>query len=193
MCSKTQPLIFLQVVTSTEACIELTKSTNPDIVMTEVQMSKGSTGYALAQYVQKHHASTKVIAHTILTDRVVCEAMIRCGAKGFIGKKDGEDELEKAIYAVYNNQYYVSSQYQINEDEIKAIQNRYIEWLENITPKEIHLAELLAQNLTLEQAANNLNISYSVASKKRKNLFYKTNTDSVIGLIDFLKKVGILS
>lgn len=161
--------------------------------MTEVQMSKGSTGYALAQYVQKHHASTKVIAHTILTDRVVCEAMIRCGAKGFIGKKDGEDELEKAIYAVYNNQYYVSSQYQINEDEIKAIQNRYIEWLENITPKEIHLAELLAQNLTLEQAANNLNISYSVASKKRKNLFYKTNTDSVIGLIDFLKKVGILS
>lgn len=183
---------ILQVVDSTEACIELIKNSTPDVLVIEIQMSKGLNGYSLAKYVQQKHPTIKVIAHTILNDNAVFEAMIRYGAKGFIGKKDGEGELEKAIQAVVNNQYYFSTPFQIKDTEIKAIQNKHIEWLENITPKEMRLALLLAQNLQLKQTAKQLNISYSVASKKRKNLFEKTNTTSTSTLVTFLKKVGII-
>jgi FixJ family two-component response regulator len=70
------------------------------------------------------------------------------------------------------------------------IQQQPIRWLEELSKRDIRLVKLLDNDLTLKEAAKELNISYSVASKKRKKLFTKTNTSSVVGLINFFKKIG---
>ena len=54
------------------------------------------------------------------------------------------------------------------------------------------LAKLLNEGLSLKDAAKRMNISESVASKKRAALFKKTGTEDAISMLNKIKSLGML-
>lgn len=184
---------ILKTVNSGEACLEFIKQKQePTILILDVQMPKGMSGYEVAKQIQKHHPTIKIIANTMFGSRDVLEGMIRYGVKGFISKENSLNELVVSINAVLNNEYYFGQNFGLTPKDIIAIQNTPLDWLETITPKENRLANLLNEGHSLIDAAKELNISASVAKKKRSNLFKKTKTDNIVALLNRLKKLCII-
>ncbi len=55
----------------------------------------------------------------------------------------------------------------------------------NLTGREIDIIKLIEKEFTNKQIANQLFISERTVETHRKNIFRKTNTGSVIGLIKY--------
>lgn len=178
---------------SGKECIELINSgIKPDILILDINMPNGMHGYDVAKYLQKKYPAIKILVFSSFDDIAAIKAMIRFGAKGFVCKGGHPDELKLALITVSKGRNYFSENFLISRNEIEEIQANTIEWIERMTQKEWDLAHLIASDLPLKQVASKLNISESVASKRRKSVLKKTGTKSSIGLIAFLKKVGIL-
>jgi len=184
---------ILDPVNSGEACLAyLREHEEPTILILDVSMPKGMNGYEVAKYVQTYHPNIKIISNTMFGNRDVLEGMVRYGAKAFVSKDDHPSELKIAINSVLKNEYYFSKSYELTPNEINAIQNSPLAWLEEITPREIKLANLLDEGMTLKEASYKINISESVASKKRANLMKKTKTDNIVSMLNKLKSVCLL-
>ncbi|TXT31728.1 MAG: two component transcriptional regulator LuxR family [Chitinophagaceae bacterium] len=178
---------------SGKECIELISSgIKPTILILDISMPNGMHGYDVAKFLQKNYPAIKILVFSSFDDRAAIKAMIRFGAKGFVCKGGQTDELKRALLEVTNGGTYFPKDFIITAKEIKEIQSKPIEWAENMTQKEWDLAHLITSDLPLKQVAAKLDISESVASKRRKSVFKKTGAKSSIGLIAFLKKIGIM-
>lgn len=178
---------------SGEECIDqIEKGFVPDILLLDISMPKGISGYTVAKYLQKKHPKIKVIAVSMLTEINAIKAMIRFGAKGFIYKESKPSEISKAIRAVFNEQEYYPENFTLTKDEIIIYKNTKIDWLEKMSKSELYTVKLIAEDFSIKQVSSELNISASVVNKKMTSLFKKTQTHTRTGLITFLRKVGIL-
>lgn len=178
---------------SGEECIEIIENGFvPDILLLDISMPKGISGYVVAQYLQKKFPKIKVIAISMLTEINVIKAMIRLGAKGFIYKESKPLEISNAIRAVFNGQEYYPEDFTFSKDEILKYKNTKIDWLEKMSKSELYTVKLIAKDFSIKQVSSELNISASVVNKKMTNLFKKTQTQTRTGLITFLRKVGLL-
>jgi DNA-binding NarL/FixJ family response regulator len=184
---------ILNPVYSGEACLAYLKEhEEPTILILDVSMPKGMNGYEVAKYVQTYHPKIKIITNTMFGNKDVLYGMIRYGVKAFVSKDNIIMELVHAINAVLNNEYYFPESYKLTQQEIIQIQNSPIPWLEAITSKEKILANLLNEGKSLKEASSEMNISESVASKKRTNLLKKTKTDNTVSMLNKLKTVCLL-
>ncbi len=184
---------ILKTVNSGEACLEFIKHHEiPTILILDIKMPGGMSGYEVARQLKMYYPTIKIIANTMSGNRDVLEGMIRYGVKGYVTKDRCMEELVLSINAILNNKYYFGKQFDLTQTEITNIQNTSLAWLETITPNEFRLANLLNEGYSLVDTAKQLNISASVAKKKRSNLFKKTKTDNIVSLLNKLKKLCII-
>jgi DNA-binding NarL/FixJ family response regulator len=155
-------------------------------------MPNGISGYQVAKNLQCSFPSIKIIGISLLTDLNAVKAMIRYGAKGFLFKDAKPSEIARAIRLVQQGEEYFPKDLNLSIEEIKVCKMSSIDWLEKITRTELVTAKLISSDLTLNQVADEMNISVSVVNKKITRLQKKTKTNSRIGLLLFLRKVGIL-
>jgi two-component system response regulator NreC len=176
-----------------DKCLELIyNGCIPDILILDISMPNGISGYEVSKQLQKDYPSIKIIGLSMLTDCNAVRGMIRCGAKGFLFKDTNPFEIARAIKLVYSGVEYYPSCLNLSPTEIFVYKNTPIDWLENITRTETVTAKLISTDISNSLVADELNISVSAVNKKIKSLFKKTNTSSRIGLLAFLRRVGVL-
>ncbi|OYY11624.1 MAG: hypothetical protein B7Y66_01960, partial [Sphingobacteriia bacterium 35-36-14] len=74
----------------------------------------------------------------------------------------------------------------------ETIKQQNFPWAEQLTEKEIQTAQLLAYDFSRKQVAADMGISASSINKKMERVFKKTNQKTTVGVISFLRKVGII-
>lgn len=179
--------------TNGQECIALfDDGISPDIILLDIQMSSGISGYDVARYIQKERLPIKVIALSMLSDIEVVKAMIRCGALGFIFKGESLTNIDIVIRQVHNGLGVYPEKCGFDQNQIEHIKNTPIPWLENITNREILAIQLIGSDKPTKQVANEMKITESVVNKKIANVLFKTGVRSKLGIIQFFKKVGIL-
>ena len=184
---------IVKSASSGEDCLDLIKNgIVPDILILDISMPPGMPGYLVAKHLQKNYPSIKIIALSMLTDSNAVKAMIRYGAKGFLFKESKPCEIVRVIKLVNQGAEYYPKCLNLSPNEILVLKNTTIDWLENITRTESVAARLIAKDLSINQVADEMNMSVSVVNKKIKRLFLRTNTNTRTGLLYFLRKVGIL-
>ena len=121
-------------------------------------------------------------------DRTMISEMTDAGVSGYILKNTGKQELINALLKISTGGRYFSDE--VAEEIMKA-------YSENQKPNkekanEVHLTErekeivlLIAKEFSNVQIADKLFISERTVESHRKNIFRKTNTKSVVGLIKF--------
>jgi len=179
--------------TNGEECIkQIDEGLHADIILLDIIMPNGISGYEVAKYIQTKQLPIKVIALSMLDDIAAIKAIIRFGAMGFIYKGDSLKGIDTIIHTVYNGNEFSPKEMSFTSINIKEIKDTPIPWLEHITNREMLAVKLISQDLLTKQVAQNMGISESVVNKKINNIQVKTGTKCKSGIIYFFKNVGLL-
>ena len=191
--SKDSDFTIVNGAATGEECLELIKhGPTPDILLLDISMPSGINGYQVAKNLQCSFPEIKIIVLSMLTNLQAVKAMIRYGAKGFLYKDTNPAEVARVIKLVQHGEEYYPKELNFSKEEIQACKTSSIDRLEKITRTELVTAKLISSDLSINQMADEMNISVSVVNKKINRLQKKTKTNSRNGLLHFLRKVGIL-
>jgi len=153
---------------------------NPaDILLTDINMPEMS-GVELTRLVKKRFPSIKIIALSMFGDKQVIREMIDAGVSGYILKNTGKQELLEALSRVSNGYTYFS-----DEVTLELMKNLNESGSSSLTNREIEIIRLIEKELSNKQIADKLFISERTVETHRKNIFRKTKTQSIIGLVKY--------
>lgn len=163
-------------------------SLKPDIVISDIQMPEVS-GKEIVTQIAKHQPSTKVLTLSMLGDAGAISELLEAGASGYLLKNTGKDELCEALQTIHRGEIYICAA--ANFELTKAFLDRkkndssQNENAVHLTPREIEIIALIAKEYSNAKIGETLFISERTVETHRKNIFRKTGTKSVLGLVKY--------
>jgi len=154
-----------------------------DILLTDVMMPQ-LPGNVLAKQVKDKYPGVKILALSMSGQGDTVNEMINdADISGYVLKNIGKQELIKALEKIANGGIYFS------EEVIDELQRTTRRKKENedahLTGREIEIIRLIEKEYNNRQIAEALFISERTVETHRKNIFRKTTTNSVIGLVKY--------
>lgn len=179
----------------TEA-LDFLKSNTIDVILMDINMP-GNSGIEATEEIKKLYPSIKVIALTMHDDISIITKMVKAGASGYILKRTNMNEVIDALRIVNSNGRYLSNNaQQIIMDNIGTSTNVADEKEEikpSLSSREIEVLTLIAKEYNNEQIAEKLFISERTVEAHRRNIFIKTKTKSIVGLIKYAISKGLIN
>lgn len=154
-----------------------------DILLTDVMMP-GMPGNELAKKVRQRFPGIRILALSMSGQGELVNEMINdADISGYILKNIGKQELIRALEKIAGGGIYFSEEV-IGELQRSSERKKEKE-LAHLTDREIEIIRLIEKEYNNKQIAEALFISERTVETHRKNIFRKTNTNSVIGLVKF--------
>ncbi|MEQ8628794.1 response regulator transcription factor [Ekhidna sp.] len=153
---------------------------NIDLLITDYNLPDND-GLFLVRRVKQKYPKTKIIVLSMHDEEHLIKEILKEGIDGYILKKDSHEELINAVRAVKRSKVYLSSD--VNTMLMKGLNGVGDQKL--LTDREREILKLIAQEYTNKQMAEALFISERTVETHRKNIFRKTGTNNLVGLIKF--------
>ena len=174
---------FAFATTDPREVIEKLREQPVDVLLTDVMMP-GINGSMLAKNVRESFPDIKILALSMSGEGDVINEMINdADISGYVLKNIGKQELIRAIEKIASGNVYFS------EDVIEELKRTSMRRKQNedahLTDREIEIIRLIEKEYNNRQIAETLFISERTVETHRKNIFRKTNTNSVIGLVKY--------
>ncbi|WP_127122542.1 response regulator [Chryseotalea sanaruensis] len=151
-----------------------------DMLITDFSMPE-MDGLSLIRTVKRILPGVKIIVLSMHDEVHLAKEILKGGVDGYVLKKDTQQELLKAIQEVRAGRVYLSSD--INKLLIMNLDNPDEGRL--LTEREREIVKLIAKEYSNKLIAEALFISERTVETHRKNIFRKTGTNSLVGLIKF--------
>lgn len=167
------------------------KELNPDVVLTDLNMPE-MDGLELVKRIKKDFPEIKVLVLSMMNDKETVSQIMDVEAEGFILKNSNKSDLVKAIRALNAGDTYYSNEIlniMLSRYQLKAKQT---EAKQVLTDREIEILQLVAEEMTSEKIADKLFISPRTVETHRKNILAKTECGTLIGLIKFAVRNGLV-
>jgi DNA-binding NarL/FixJ family response regulator len=154
-----------------------------DILLTDVMMPQ-LPGNELARQVKEQFPHVKILALSMSGQGDLINEMINdADISGYVLKNIGKQELIRALEKIAAGGIYFS------EEVLHELEHTHLLKKENaeahLTGREIEIIRLIEKEYNNKQIAEALFISERTVETHRKNIFRKTNTNSVIGLVKY--------
>ncbi len=164
-----------------------------DILVSDLHMPYFS-GIDLTLQLRKSHPNLRILLLTMAEDALHIREAIRAGVHGYVLKKTGKEELEKAILKLMEGKKYYS---EAVIDEIAAsaeddLNDAQPETIEHLTVREIEILKHITLEKSTSEIAEILFISISTVETHRANLMKKLNVKSAIGMVKYAIKHGLM-
>lgn len=174
---------FAFATTNPQEVVDKLSDNKVDILLTDVMMPKLS-GAELAKKVREQFPDVKILALSMSGQGDVVSNMINdADINGYVLKNIGKQELLKALEKIAGGGIYFSDEV---IEELQHTSRKKKEKDEaHLTDREIEIIRLIEKEYNNKQIAEALFISERTVETHRKNIFRKTNTNSVIGLVKF--------
>lgn len=158
----------------------------PDFIITDVSMP-GMNGIEFTMEVKKKYPHIKIVALTMSGDAGMIEEMTAAGISGYVLKNTGRKELKEALEKVAAGEMYYSPE--AAASMMNAMRQhkkmRQEEEKAGLTQREKEIIKLIAREYSNAKIAEELFISERTVETHRKNIFRKTNTKNIVGLIKY--------
>ncbi|MFM6925407.1 MAG: response regulator [Ferruginibacter sp.] len=163
--------------------ISLIEKNRIDVLMTDVMMP-GLNGAELSKLVHQKFPEIKILALSMsgqgdLVNQMIDDADI----SGYVLKNIGKQELVKALEKISGGGIYFSEE--VLQEMTRASEMKKENAEAHLTAREIEIIQLIEKELSNKQIAEQLFLSERTIETHRKNIFRKTNTSSVIGLVKY--------
>ncbi|MDW3197620.1 MAG: response regulator transcription factor [Cytophagales bacterium] len=170
--------------------------TQVDVILMDIDMGE-SSGITITEDVSSKYPATHVLALSMHGERNYIVKMMEAGAKGYILKNAGKDEMITAIKTVAAGNTYLSSQ----------VSSKLFEQLSNpkprkghvnadgsipLTDRETEVLKLIAEEYSNPEIAEKLFISIRTVDTHRRNLLEKLQAKNTAGLVKHALKMGLL-
>jgi two-component system nitrate/nitrite response regulator NarL len=159
----------------------LSKHELPQVLLTDYSLP-GISGIDFVRQVRKNYPQIKIIVLSMHDEAHIIKSVLKEGIEGYLLKNIQHSELKSAIRHVSQGLPYVSPEVtRLLMEEM----NRPREEAELLTERELDVLRLIAKECPNKVIAEKLFISERTVETHRKNIFRKTKTASLVGLIKF--------
>jgi DNA-binding NarL/FixJ family response regulator len=166
---------------SGEEVLEMLKSQQPHILLTDFTLP-GISGIDFVRQVKRLYPQVKIIVLSMHDEGHIIKSVLKEGVEGYLLKNIQHSELKSAIRHVSQGLPYVSPEVtRLLMDEM----NKPKDEPELLTDRELDVLRLIAKEFSNKEIADKLFISERTVETHRKNIFRKTKTTSLVGLIKF--------
>lgn len=174
---------------SGELALPQIRSLKPDIVLCDLHLP-GLSGFEVTERVVKGDYGSRVIIVSVMEDGPMPKRLLEAGACGYVGKGGDASELLRAVRDVARGKRYLAST--IAQHLALAGIGRGDTPVDELSPRELEIALLLAQGLRQELIAKRLNLSAKTVSTHKSRLFEKLDITDTIALTRLLGQYGLL-
>lgn len=173
--------------------LEAFERLTPDVVLMDMVMPDADGAAAIRQ-IRDKHPEASVIALTSFGEEQLIESALRAGARGFLYKNIGVDELADAIRQVHHGRTILDS-------KAALVMQRLLDGSDSPAPaskrtalseRESSVLQLLGQGLTNKQIAAHLNLQPSTVKQYIGNILAKLNVQSRTEAVALGLKLGLI-
>src|ERR1700731_1150762 len=173
--------------------LEMIKSKMPNLVLMDIAMSELGGLEALPRITKDFPGVNVIILSAHANEEYVIRAL-RSGAVGYMLKDAATAELELAIRSVGEEKTYLSPS--ISRTVINDYLGRIggsVSPLEQLTPRQREILQLLAEGRNTKEIASDLDISVKTVESHRLQLMERLNIHDVPGLVRYAVRSGLIS
>lgn len=166
--------------------IDFLKNNKVNIVLLDVNLP-GMNGIEVCKEITAHYPDVRVLAISMFNEESFVSEILNNGAKGYLLKNTGREELLKAIRTVANGDSYFSKE--VTETIMKSLMNqrkasgKNTSFIPKLSRREKEVLKLIAQEFTTQEIADNLYISLKTVESHRSSLLSKLNARNSVGLV----------
>ena len=177
---------------SQEALNEIEKEI-PDVLLMDISIGFES-GITLTKVLLEKYPDLRVVALSMHHEDHYIIDILEVGAKGYLLKDAGSDEMNRAVKAVAEGETYYSNH--VSNVLIKHItkgtrpKDKSIK--APLTKREIEVLTMIAQEHSNPEIAQKLFISIRTVDTHRRNLLDKLQVKNTAGLVKYAIKEGLL-
>ena len=174
--------------------LEMIESLSPDLVLLDIGM-KELNGLEVAARVARDFSAVKILILSMHNNEEYVVRALRVGASGYMLKDSAIAELKLAIETVRNNKTYLSPS--ISRNAIDSYLNRTSApgkstSLEQLTPRQREILQLIAEGRSTKEIAGDLNLSAKTVETHRAQLMERLDIYDVAGLVRYAMRVGLI-
>jgi len=161
--------------------LPMAQATAPDIVFMDIGMP-GMNGIDATRQLVAAFPGIKVIALSTHVDHIYVTDMMKAGASGYVSKSEGGKELLRAIEAVTLNRTYwcpsatESLARSMNDDGNPSHS------VPKLAARELQVLRLVANGLSSQEIAAQLNITHGTVEVHRRNIMRKLGLHRAVEL-----------
>lgn len=174
---------------SGEIALRLIRQLKPDVVLCDLHLP-GVSGLEVTERVVKGDHGSRVIIVSVLEDGPMPRRLLEAGAFGYVGKGGDATELVRAVRDVARGRRYLAS----NIAQYLALSGLEGDDspFDELSPRELEVALLLAQGLRQEEIARRLSLSAKTINTHKSRMFDKLAITDNIALARLLGQHGML-
>ncbi|MEV8569253.1 response regulator transcription factor [Streptomyces sp. NPDC051322] len=168
----------------------------PDVVLMDLRMPR-CDGVEATRRIRAEHPSTQVVVLTTFSDDDSLFAALRAGARGYLTKDAGGDEIVRAVENVMAGQAGLSPSVQrMLVERVTAASPvpeapDIGELPDGLTRREAEILALIAEGLSNPEIARALHISPATVKTHINNLFAKTGVRDRVQAMRYAYKEGL--
>lgn len=171
--------------------IRIVKESPPEVVLVDLHMPVMG-GVEVCEWIEKNHPEVKVVMLTMEDAEEYIQQLISLGAHAYLSKGAPPEEVEKAIYAVVDKDFYH------NDLVMRALRNFTIRETRirrdapQFTRRELEIIRLICDEFTMKEIAARLDLSESTVQNQRAAVMDKMSVKNTAGLVKYAFTKGLI-
>ena len=176
------------------ALIEAAQRLHPDVILLDISMPL-LNGLEAAHQLKELVPDSKLIFLTMHADRSYVREAFRAGASGYLLKRSAVSELEHAISVVLRGRRYITPLLSTVglESKFPGSMADPTAHLEDLTPRQREVLQLVAEGHTAKEIANTLAISVKTVEFHKARILDRLGLLTTSDLIKYAIRHGITS
>lgn len=172
--------------------IELARTLVPDVVVMDIGLV-GMSGIEATRRMLAENTGIKVLGLSTFADRRMVLQMLQAGARGYVVKSAGSEELLRGIRAVALGETYLYAEAAAAIVDSLRKQSPPGMHSETLGRREREVLQLLASGKTSAQIAEALHIATGTVEVHRRNIMRKLDLHNVAALTRYAIREGLTS
>ena len=185
----------LGLATNGREAIRMVDQYQPDVAVMDISMPE-LNGIEAIQQMLPSHPRMKVIVLSIHETKPYVYRALKAGARGYLIKETAGLEVVEAVRSVYGGERYLSQRISdlVTDVSFRSLDgSKEISPLEQLSPREREILQLVAEGKTSQEIGNRLSISSKSVDTYRSRLMRKIGVKDVAGLVKFAIQHGVIS
>jgi len=166
------------------AAFRLVATVKPDLVLTDLTMP-GRSGLEFVKDLRAQHARLAILVVSMHDEAIYAERALRAGARGYIMKEAGGENLLTAIHQVLRGEIYVSPKMAAKVlDDLSARRPRGSSSpIGKLTDREFEIFRLIGQGKATRDIAEQLHLSTKTVDVHRSHIKEKLGLSDSTALV----------
>ncbi len=173
-----------------EDSLQLAQSLKPDVILMDVNMP-GIGGVEACRRILQRSPKQKIIVLTVHNEQTFPKRLLEIGAKGYLTKECGLDEMIKAIKQVNSGGSYIASSI-AQQLALSLLPGNDLNPIDKLSRREFQVMLMISQGMTNIEISDKLCLSPKTISTYRLRLLEKLDAQNEVDLIRIAVEQGMV-